>query len=583
MIKKICIEYVKGFGEKHCFDLDIFPNKPSILVAPNGFGKSSLTAAFGSLNSVRMNIHKNHYHKDSEENEPGLWIEYKNDNEEIVELVATNASNTISTVFDIFVINNKIEAKAKRRRIGGNTIVSASMEIAPIVLTDIPQQETFGYRVTLHRENFGINGKVLPNIERLLNNKNFIRDLQEDIQSVDKAGRLVTIQAKINTFIDAVNEKGSKYTASQLISWILLNKLNELDDISYLSNIAILVESSSIYNKAESYLAAIQIVDLFKQDKEKFKKACKYKIYEFEKEGYEEIFSFFNATWKNVKPKEKDGKLILTLPKAHHISNGQRDVLTFIALLQQAKNSFRKKNCILIIDEVFDYLDDANLITVQYYITQLIKKLKAEGKNFYPLILTHLNPYYFNNYVFKKQKVYYLKNSQVDTNEQLKKLIRNRENDLIKDDVSKYLLHYHTETINKRNEFSQLGLKETWGESNNFYTYIFSEVKNYIKDYEYCPLSVSIALRIKIEELTYNLFTQEDHKEQFLNLHGTVKKLDFAEDKGINVPEVYYLLGVIYNEVAHLRKYLNDNEPIVGKLENLTIKNLIKKIFENEV
>ncbi len=583
MIKKICIENVKGFGEKHCFDLDIFPNKPSILVAPNGFGKSSLIAAFGSLNSVRMNLDKNHYHKDREENEPVLWIEYKKDDGEIVELIATKTSNTISGVFDVFVINNKVEAKAKRRRIGGNTIVSAAMEIAPIVLASIPPQETFGYGVTSHRENFGLNGKVLPNIERLLNDKSFIRDLKENIVSVDKAGSLIGMQGKIKTFIDTVNEKNPTQTTVQLISWIFSDKLDELDAIGYLLNIATLIESSSPYNKAESYLAAIQIVDLFKQDKEKFKKACEYQIYELGKEGYEDIFSFFNATWKDVKPKEKDGKLILSLPKAHHISNGQRDVLTFIALLQQAKNSFRKKNCILIIDEVFDYLDDANLITVQYYITQLIKKLKGEDKNFYPLILTHLNPYYFNNYVFKKQKVYYLKSSQIETNEQLKKLIRHREDELIEEDVSRYLLHYHAESINKRNEFFQLGLKETWGESNNFYTYLYGEVKKYIDNDEYCPFSVSIALRIKIEELIYNVFTEGNDKEQFLNLHGTVKKLDFAEEKGINVPEVYYLLGVIYNEVAHLKRYLSDNAPIVGKLENLTIKNLIKKVFEGEI
>lgn len=35
-----------------------------------------------------------------------------------------------------------------------------------------------------------------------------------------------------------------------------------------------------------------------------------------------------------------------------------------------------KLDNILIIDEVFDYLDDANLMAVQYYITQMIKEFK---------------------------------------------------------------------------------------------------------------------------------------------------------------------------------------------------------------
>ena len=55
MIKKICIENVKGFGIRKCFDLNIYPNKPNILVAPNGFGKSSLTTAFNSLNNNKIN------------------------------------------------------------------------------------------------------------------------------------------------------------------------------------------------------------------------------------------------------------------------------------------------------------------------------------------------------------------------------------------------------------------------------------------------------------------------------------------------------------------------------------------------
>lgn len=40
MLKIIEIENIKGIGHKR-FALDIWPNKPSLLVAPNGFGKSS--------------------------------------------------------------------------------------------------------------------------------------------------------------------------------------------------------------------------------------------------------------------------------------------------------------------------------------------------------------------------------------------------------------------------------------------------------------------------------------------------------------------------------------------------------------
>lgn len=67
-----------------------------------------------------------------------------------------------------------------------------------------------------------------------------------------------------------------------------------------------------------------------------------------------------------------------------------------------------KDNNILIIDEVFDYLDDANIMAAQFYITDLIKQLKGVGKNIFPIILSHLNPDYYNqHYSFKDLKVYY--------------------------------------------------------------------------------------------------------------------------------------------------------------------------------
>ncbi|WP_420553917.1 hypothetical protein [Neptuniibacter marinus] len=52
-IKKLIIENIKGFSSQS-FELNIIPNKPSLLVAPNGFGKSSLAAAFLSLKQKKQ-------------------------------------------------------------------------------------------------------------------------------------------------------------------------------------------------------------------------------------------------------------------------------------------------------------------------------------------------------------------------------------------------------------------------------------------------------------------------------------------------------------------------------------------------
>src|SRR5690606_23073570 len=102
------------------------------------------------------------------------------------------------------------------------------------------------------------------------------------------------------------------------------------------------------------------------------------------------------------------------------------------------------------------------------------------GKRLYPIILTHLNPNYFKNFAFSNQKVYYLDKSNIQVNQSIVRLLRNRDHQSIKDDVSKHLLHFEPTHINKRAEFNAIGLRELWGESDNFYQFLFGEVDNYL-------------------------------------------------------------------------------------------------------
>ena len=249
-------------------------------------------------------------------------------------------------------------------------------------------------------------------------------------------------------------------------------------------------------------------------------------------------------------------------------------------MLFRAREKLTKHSNILIIDEVFDYLDDANLVAVQYYITKFIDEMKQEGKNIYPLILTHLDPSNFEIFAFKGLKIYYLNKQQAQTSIHFEKLLRARKEDSIEEEVSKYLLHYHTEKINKRDDFRSLGLKETWGEGNNFKNYINEEVEKYLKDEDYDPFAVCCAVRVKIEENVYNRLNKEEDKVLFLGTHKTREKLDFAESKGVSSPEIYYLLGIIYNEGMHWKNNYDNVTPIVTTLTNLTIKQMIKEVFE---
>lgn len=579
-IKKIEIKNIKGIKNKS-FELDILANRPSLLVAPNGFGKSSFAAAFLSLLQNRLSVHEDHHHKADADLPAELGIEYEDDNGQIHSLTADGEKNELHEHFSWFVINNQIKAKGVGRNFGGRNVVSASIAVDPVVLIEtIPSQESFGYSYVQQKQDFGTNGKVLPNIAQLPNSPNFARGIGGKFYELDRIGQVRNSQSIKDVIADINQQNG---TADQLLAWIETNKLGELEAIDPLRGIAELILSSNlgITEKHIALLAAIQIFRLYDADKARFKRAQKYVDYIIEKKQYSQMLAAFNTSWCAIAPKEKGRKLVVEFPKAKHISNGQRDVITFVALLNRAQNKLRGRNGILIIDEVFDYLDDANLVAVQYYITKMIERYKAEGRRLYPLILTHLNPHYFKNFVFSKQKVYYLDKRNVSAKPEMIKLLRNRERPSIEQDVSKYLLHYHPNDINKRQEFETLNLKATWGEGQNFNIFIEEECRKYAGgEAEFDPLAVCCAVRNLVEKNAYQQLPSQADRDTFIDTHKTRNKLKFAESVGALVPEYFYLLGVIYNEGMHWREGQDNLSPIAVKLENSTIKSLICKVLQ---
>ena len=89
----------------------------------------------------------------------------------------------------------------------------------------------------------------------------------------------------------------------------------------------------------------------------------------------------------------------------------------------------------------------------------------------------------------------------------------------MKNDVAKYFLHYHNQVINIRDNFRTLLLKETWGDINVFNIFVEGEVAKYLQELAYCPFSVCIALRKKIEEKIYLQLDTDDLKNQFSVLY----------------------------------------------------------------
>lgn len=581
MIKKITIENIKGISNK-TFDLDITPNKPSILVAPNGFGKSSLALAFKSMNQRRIKLNEDDLHQNNILLQPKISIEYQTIDGAILNLEATANTNTIYPQIDYFVINNQLKPRGIGSQYGGRA--TAVLDINNVVLIDnIPPNISFQYHYTSYKQKFGVNSKILPNASSVFQNKILIEKISENYLALERVNGS-TFQARINHVISQINGNPSSMTVDSLLNWVNSNLLSSLQQIPHLNTIASIINDFDLglgnNSEVKSYLIAIQCIWLFNENRERFKNACNYSNYLLEKSRFDTTLSHLNCTWKGIRSSQTNNQLIIKFPKAIDISNGQRDILTFVSMLFKAQRSLKKVSNILIIDEVFDYLDDANLIAAQYYITLFIKEFKNLNRRIYPIILTHLNPLYFKNYAFSDQKIYFLNKSSATINPNLINLLRKRNDTLIKDDVSKYLLHYHPNHISKRPEFRSLGLSELWGENNNFQTFLNQEVSNYLNDRQYCPFAVCGAVRIKIEEIAYSKITSSTFQQTFLNTWKTREKLDYALSIGISSPETHYLLGIVYNEGMHWKDHTDNVTPITNKLENLTIKNMIREVFQ---
>lgn len=576
MIKVIEIENIKGIQLKR-FTLDIAHNRPSLLVAPNGFGKSSLATAFNSMNNRRIDLDEDDLYAENIANLPRIYIEFVRPDGTVATLEADNANNTISNEIDCFVINNQTKPKGIGSQFGRAT---ATLEIKDVVLVDrIPDNTPFNYSFRDSQARFGVCSRVLPNANSVLASFLLVEQLSENYQALQR-GNGERIQGKIDGIIAEINVQQG--TAIVLLDWLTTTRLADLKQIDYLNTIGNLINAFDIgYNsEAKSYLVAIQLIWLYNQDPNNFKAACIFSNYKLDKQRFDTTLTTFNCTWKSIRSSETGGRLVVKFPKAIHISNGQRDILTFISMLFRAKRNLKKAANILIIDEVFDYLDDANLTAAQYYITTFIKEYDSLGKRIYPLILTHLNPNYFKNFAFSNQKVYYLDNTAIQVSPHMIRLLRNRENVTIKTDLDKYLLHYDPGVINKRAEFKALTLPETWGEANNFILHLNNEVTNYLANQPYDPFAVCGALRVKIEEIAYNKLQSAEARTTFLTTHKTRSKLEKVEEMGVISPESHYLLGIIYNEGMHWKDNQDNVSPIASKLENLTIKKLIRDVFE---
>jgi hypothetical protein len=576
-ITKIVVENVKGAKNIQVVDT-IIPNKPSLLVAPNGWGKTSITTAFLSLNANRLALDEAHLHLGNAANKPRLVLEVLDRSGSLHVLQADESSNRISAELDVHVINCKLRPKATKRNFGKFTTASASLVLDEIVLVQkIPAKVSFNYNKTAVRRNFGANGKCLPSIEDDLKAPSFAKNLLASNATLSRfaGARVSAAVAQLKARINAI--EGAKPAVLAAIEAAIEM---DLEAVECLSSVADLLASARpiVRSRTELLLGALQICELHKQDVSGFKRACEYSEYVGDKEAYARLIASFDTTLKSVKPIERAGQLVVSFPSPGMVSNGQRDALSFAAQIQRVRQKIAKRDVVLVIDEIFDYLDDANLIAAQYYISNLIKEIKSRGLRIYPMIFTHLDPLAFRNYAFQDQKVYFLDKRDAKVNPNFLKLVRDREDPTIKADVERFLFHYSPGKCDIGLQFGALGLPTSWGDSERFAAYTKSEWEKYRRrSPTYDPFAVCCFVRVSIERRIYEQIDDSAMAATFVSTNGTSKKLQYALEIGIEVSEVCFLLGVVYNDNLHFRGGIDNVPSIVSRLENVVIRQMLEE------
>lgn len=577
VISKIEINNIKGIGNL-TINQNIHPNRPNILVAPNGFGKSSLAVAFKTLVANKIEL-KPEVEPIPKNGDPSVVLSLSTGQT----IFADKDSNTIRDFFSIHVVTNPLLPTAKAQRFGKVVTARASMNIEPtIVIKTIPKDVYFDYKLANMKRAFGASNKILMDISMLYSNYTFLNKVEKMVNT-----HIFELKPYKNSISDILTIVNKLYinTAIRIKDYIVANSVfARLCQEFY--TISEFIKEELALDDVDAYLSTWQFITVKLEMGTNYKKALRYAEYIAKKRNLDNTLREINPFSDRFKivSKEKNGSLIVEWPEAHMISSGQRDIMVFIAKLIECQYQ-AERNCILVIDEFFDYLDDANVVAFQYYISTLIDSFKKSKRVIFPILLTHLDPNYLKHFCFNDSRlnVVYLKQVNARVSDKMAKLVEKREETTVKDILDTHYFHFsdNSNDVDFSEEFERSGLNKDWGVPEAFVKKINRELRTYLLQPEdkYDPLAVCFAIRRKVEELVY-FKLQEEHRILFLSTHGTNEKLHEAQKHGISIPETYFLLGIVYNHPLHIAGNEDLSKPLSMKLDNPSIKNMIRKLWE---
>ena len=612
-IKNLYIKNAKGLKNITINDLD--SSKLNLLVAPNGFGKSSIAYLIDKVNSNRINTDRNfeYYYLDSN-NSP--YIRLVLDSGEQFEI--TKSKNEANKFFLFHVVNSKLVAKSKTFRTQNFSASNASLSIPDItIIRNVVDTFTRNlkkvYSLYLEKykheniKNFFTNLKnvKIDNVALFSNEKKII-DILFEIQKIYKTN-FKDYLSKIEIEVFRVN--ATQEESLNTLELFLNKKIKFAKDLRTL--LAKLKNSILKLSSLECLSVIIQLVEIYSlQEIKEYIKFLQYKI------AKEELKDLINVACSSKFSKSKislvveKGDLKVKFPKYSLLSNGQRDIIKVLTEIFKITHScVSKQNYLIVIDEVFDYLDFGNLISFQFYLCKALEYFKKENKNVFFLLMTHLDPIAFKQYSINKKllNIIFLNNSQnyplySNVNHCLGcNLIstRNKSKNTDKklyDLLSTSVFHYDSNLdldISVIKKCIRLQNNLSIGNLRDFYKLIDEQFNLYVcsstnkqennnSQNIIDPFLVTLSIRLRIEKYLEDNYKNVTSKEEYKNLNETTQMLSFVQESiGDDIlPNHFFLLASLFSDELHSSKFHERDMyySLIAKLDNQLLKKIISLI-----
>lgn len=578
MIKGIAIENVKGIVHQD-IKLNALPNTVTYVVAPNGTGKSSLATAFNRLGKNGIRLDDSELRDGRQSNFPSLSIALV-DGET---LWADSTHNDLYGKIGVSVINSGLFAKQSIKQFGGHSTARADIAVPEVQLAKKkPMRVEVRYSIRDIRKAFpaAVSGH-LTNYKEDFSTASFVSALagcQECFRPTTGGMYARMVDALLD---DAASTEWSIWSSSAPDGFEKVKPLKAMvEKLPFLSR-----RGAS----KGTYLDALQLNRFCCDHKKDVGATAKWLDYKELKASADELVSAIDTTGAGIRTHERKGVLLVDFPVASRMSNGERDVMQFaMQLVRVGSELSRYDRSMLIVDEVLDYLDDANLMVAHYYIGKMLDNFKGAGKELYVLLLTHLDPRSLSSHRMPcKHVAYFGREGEGDRGSisgPMRKLLVDRvtcqrDRRKVYEEVSSLYLHFcGPETSSSSDTVAYVKSKGFEGEAasiEGFRAASLESLLSYLGEDEYDAARTCCALRVMIEEWAYDRLPEE-FKAGFLEIQkGTEPRLAYAEGRGVDVPDIFHMLGELYNDCLHLSGESSQEVLTYRKLENKVIRSMI--------